>query len=405
MPFSSDVSNLGQDQDQSAVPHEQHADCSPETLAKINTALFQFQKMDQLGQLTSTIAHDFNNLLSIIATGLEVFELGALDARQQRMVDSMKKAIEKGTALTQQLSNVAKPAAITQTTHHINDLIYALEPQLRKTAGAAIHLIVDLQTEMPLAKLDATGFETAILNLIANAIEAMPEGGSIKLKTEAVQLAADAVGTLPEGLYIKVSVEDNGVGISPEVLPHIVKPFYTGKENDSASGLGLSQAHGFIVQAKGDMAIASQVGVGTRVSLFIPAIAPQQEQEVFSLQGHSKVLIVDDEPELLIAATELFRSMGYIVLTACSAEEAMEKLWHAQDINLLFADILMPGGMNGIQLAREVRQFNPQIKVILASAYPLPVLKAQHGNMDEFSFLSKPYRLADIAQCLSLEHA
>lgn len=373
-----------------------------ETLAKANEALLQSQKMDALGKLTGGVAHDFNNLLSVISTGLEVFALSALDSRQVKMVDSMKRAIDRGATLTQQLLSFARQQTLMPKPQNISKLISSFEPLLLKAANASIKFKMDLTVDIYPVKIDSTRFETALLNIIVNSRDAMPNGGAITLITKEVKLAHHEVGSLSEGLYIKVSVEDTGEGIRPEIMQNILEPFFTTKEIGKGTGLGLSQVYGFMMQSGGEVTFDSELGVGTTVSLYFPVIEDSDEIVELSEAEELKVLIVDDEPDLLITATELFRNMGYTVLTAHSAEDAIDRLWHYPGISVLFTDILMPGGMNGIQLAREVRQMNPDIKIILASGYPLPALREEHGNMDEFNFLNKPYRLADIARCLRL---
>ena len=371
-----------------------------EALAKANIALFQSQKMDALGKLTGGIAHDFNNLLSVISSSLEVFGLSPIDARQVKMVESMKRAIARGATLTQQLLSFARQQPLKSEPHDINKLIHSFEPMLVKACNSSIQFITDLNTDISTVKIDAAGFEAALLNLMVNARDALPQGGSIQLKTEKVKLTQHEIGSLIEGLYVKVSVQDNGTGISSEALPHILEPFFTTKEIGKGTGLGLSQVYGYIVQSEGDITIDTQVGKGTTISLYFPIMKSNQEVDEKPYQKELKALIVDDEPDLLIAAAELFKSMGYSVLTASSAEEAMEKLWQTEGISILFTDILMPGGMNGIDLAREAHQFDPHIKIILASGYPFPILQNEHDGIDDFSFINKPYRLADIAKCL-----
>lgn len=369
-------------------------------LAKANAALFQSQKMDAIGKLTGGVAHDFNNLLSVISSSLEVFSLSPIDARQVKMVESMKRAIARGATLTQQLLSFARQQPLKSEPHDINKLIHGFEPMLANACNSSIELITDLSIDISTVKIDASRFEAALLNLMVNARDALPQGGFIKLKTEKVKLAKHEVGYLNEGLYVKVSVQDNGTGIASNVLPHILEPFFTTKEIGKGTGLGLSQVYGFIMQSDGDIIIDTQVGKGTVISLYFPIAKNSKNAEDTVYQEDLKALIVDDEPDLLFASAELFRSMGYSVLTASSAEEAMEKLWQSEAINVLFTDILMPGGMNGIDLAHEVRQYDPHVKIILASGYPFPALTKEHGNLDDFSFINKPYRLADIAQCL-----
>lgn len=371
-----------------------------EALTKANAALFQSQKMDAIGKLTGGIAHDFNNLLSVISSSLEVFGLSPIDARQVKMVENMKRAITRGATLTQQLLSFARQQPLKSELHDINKLIHSFEPMLVKACNSSIQFITDINTNISTVKIDAAGLEAALLNLMVNARDALPQGGSIQLKTQKVKLANHEIGYLAEGLYVKVSIQDNGTGISSEALPHILEPFFTTKEIGKGTGLGLSQVYGFIVQSEGDITVDTQVGKGTVISLYFPIMKNNQGVDEKPYQEELKALIVDDEPDLLIAAAELFKSMGYIVLTATCAEEAMEKLWQTDGISILFTDILMPGGMNGIDLAREARQFDPNIKIILASGYPLPAIKNEHGNIDDFNFLNKPYLLADIAKCL-----
>jgi CheY-like chemotaxis protein len=317
-----------------------------------------------------------------------------------KMVESMKRAVARGATLTQQLLSFSRQQPLKAEPHSINKLINSFEPMLIKAGHPDLNFKFDLNADISPVRIDPTGFEAALLHLVVNAADALPGHGTIRLKTEEVKLAAHEVQSLAEGSYVKVSIEDNGTGISPEILPHILEPFFTTKELGKGTGLGLSQVYGFIKQSEGDIVISSQMGKGTTIALYLPAI--ESETEIAELSHHEdlKVLIVDDEPDILSTATELFRSMGYTVLTCTSAEEAMDKLWHTEGIGVLFTDILMPGGMNGIQLAHEVKQMNPDIKIILASGYPLPALQDEHENMDEFSFLNKPYRLADIAKCL-----
>ncbi|MBA3695697.1 MAG: PAS domain S-box protein [Methylotenera sp.] len=371
-----------------------------EALAKANAALFQSQKMDAIGKLTGGIAHDFNNLLSVLSSGLEVFSLSPMDARQVKMLDSMKRAITRGATLTQQLLSFARQQPLKAEMHNINKLINSFEPMLSKVGNSSIELLIDLSPEVSSVKVDATGFEASLLNLIMNAKDAMPQGGTVKLVTEEVKLAQHEVGSLPEGSYIKVSVKDNGTGISSEALPQVLEPFFTTKEVGKGTGLGLSQVYGFIKQSEGDICIDTKVGKGSTISLYLPVYGNGSTVESLPYKSDLKALLVDDEPDILLVASEVFKSMGYTVITATSAEEAMERLWHTEGVNVLFTDILMPGGMNGMELAHEVRQFNPDIKIILASGYPLPALKNEHANIDEFNFLIKPYRLADIAECL-----
>jgi CheY-like chemotaxis protein len=233
-----------------------------------------------------------------------------------------------------------------------------------------------------------------------NARDAMPEGGKIVISTENVSLRDGEIGRLSPGPYVKVTVKDSGTGMTPEVQGKAFEPFFTTKEIGKGTGLGLSQVYGFITQCQGEIRLDSQLGAGTTVNIYLPAIegAPtvihQKEERM------DKVLVVDDDDEIIDVAAELFRTMGYEVLTATSGSKAIDLLKQDPEIDLLFTDVIMPGEINGIQLAHLAKKIQPSIKVILASGYPLPALKAQQGNVDQFPLLNKPYRLSDIAKKL-----
>lgn len=370
-----------------------------EALAKANAALFQSQKMESIGKLTGGIAHDFNNLLTVVSTGLEVLALSPIDARQLKMVDSMKRAVSRGAKLTQQLLSFARQQPLKKETHNLNKLITSFEPVLIKAGKPSIDFQIDLARNISFVCVDSTGFESALLNLIVNASDAMPNGGALKISTNEVNLKNHEVGSLSKGTYIRVCVSDTGSGISADILPLILEPFYTTKEIGKGTGLGLSQVYGFITQSKGDISIESELGKGTAISLYFPTIENSIVAENNTSQTDKKVLLVDDEPDVLDTATALFESMGYEVLTSKSAGDAFDQLVHNPDISILFTDVLMPGGMNGIQLAQKVQSLNPDIKIILASGYPLPALE-EDNSLEEFNFLQKPYRLADIEKCL-----
>jgi CheY-like chemotaxis protein len=189
----------------------------------------------------------------------------------------------------------------------------------------------------------------------------------------------------------------------PEVVARAFEPFFTTKDVGKGTGLGLSQVYGFIAQSGGDVLIRSEAGQGTVVSIYLP-VAKGASGEADTVAGPplDTVLVVEDEPDLLEASAALFRSLGYEVLTASNSSEAMDALGRRDDIHLLFTDIVMPSGIDGIQLARLTRDLRPDVRIVLASGYPLPALKAEHSNLDEFTFIHKPYRLADLVRTLGM---
>jgi PAS domain S-box-containing protein len=365
-------------------------------LAEANAALFQAQKMESIGQLTGGIAHDFNNLLSVLASGLEVLTLGRGGGADSKTFDSMRRAIDRGATLTQQLLAFARQQPLQPETRSVNRLISGFESVLRRAVNASIEFQVKLEPQVRTTVIDSARFESAILNLVVNARDAMPDGGRLEIKTANVELAEHEVRGLAPGPYVRVTVSDTGTGMSPETAARAFEPFYTTKEVGKGTGLGLSQVYGFIKQSGGDVVIGSAPGEGTAITIFLPA-APGQDGSAHQ-DGSELVLIVEDEPDLMDVASALFISMGYEVVTASSAQEALGLL-ASREVDILFTDVIMPG-KNGIELANYTHAHYPDVKVILASGYPLPALKLEGANLDDFAFVSKPYRLSDLARAL-----
>ena len=371
-----------------------------ENLAKANAALFQAQKMDAIGNLTGGVAHDFNNLLSVISNGLEIFSLSNIEAKHAKIVDSMKRAVQRGATLTQQLLSFARQQPLQSEAHDVNELINTFEIMLRKAVGSNIEIHFEfIQQRLP-ALVDGTRFEASLLNLVVNARDAMPNGGKIHITTRKRILFKNEIQGLSEGDYIEVNVTDGGTGIPKENLDHVLEPFFTTKDIGKGSGLGLSQVFGFVQQSGGSLHIQSEVDIGTSISMFFPALHDETLLSVPVKEANDIVLIVDDEADLLYATSEVFKALGYDVLQASNGDLALEIIRKEGGIKLLFTDVLMPGSVNGIQLARRVRDSNPELQIILASGYPLPALKEEHGNLDEFLFINKPYSLADIARTI-----
>jgi PAS domain S-box-containing protein len=374
-----------------------------ETLARANVALFQLQKMESLGQLTGGVAHDFNNLLAVMSNGLDVLSLRAHDHDDLRMLETMQRAVARGATLTQQLLSFARQQPLKVEQCNVNAVIRAFEAVLRRAADGTIELEVRQAPRPRPVLLDVARFESALLSLVVNARDAMPGGGKIVIAVEDVELGEGTVGTLAAGPYVRVSVADTGSGMPPEVVARAFEPFFTTKDVGKGTGLGLSQVYGFIAQSGGDVLIRSEAGQGTVVSIYLP-VAKGASGEADTVAGPplDTVLVVEDEPDLLEATAALFRSLGYEVLTASNSSEAMDALGRRDDIHLLFTDIVMPSGIDGIQLARLTRDLRPDVRIVLASGYPLPALKAEHSNLDEFTFIHKPYRLADLVRTLGM---
>jgi PAS domain S-box-containing protein len=374
-----------------------------EALERANAALFQSQKMESLGQLTGGVAHDFNNLLAVMSNGLDALSLRVQGHADLRMLETMQRAVARGATLTQQLLSFARQQPLKVEKCNLNAVIRGFEAVLRRAADGMIGLEVRPEPGPRAVLLDVARFESALLNLVVNARDAMPQGGKIVIAVGNIVLGEGAVGTLAPGPYVRVSVADTGSGMSPEVAARAFDPFFTTKEMGKGTGLGLSQVYGFIAQSGGDVLIDSEPGRGTTISIYLP-VAEHTSGDADTLTGPTldTVLVVEDEPDLLDATAALLHSLGYEVLTASNGSEAMGVLNRRDDIGVLFTDVVMPDGIDGIQLARSTRELRPDVRIVIASGYPLPALRAQHGNLSDFAFIHKPYRLADLVRTLGM---
>lgn len=372
-----------------------------EALERANAALFQSQKMEAVGQLTGGIAHDFNNLLTVLSSSMDLLTMRLSNPSDLRILDTMRRAIERGATLTQQLLSFARKQPLQVQDCDLNVVIAGFEAVLKRAGNSGIEINFGFDPDLRMVAIDIARFEAALLNLVVNARDAMPDGGKIVVAVKNVDLKDGDVGTLKAGAFIAVTVTDTGTGMPDAVIVRAFEPFFTTKEIGKGSGLGLSQVYGFIAQSGGDVQIDSKEGRGTTIRLFLPAIERDTAASSSGLAASQEmILMVDDEPDVLDIGAQLCRSIGYQVLTANNAREALEVLKRSSNISILFTDVVMPQGMHGLELARTARAFLPQLKVVLASGYPLPMLNEQHGPIDAFTFITKPYRLAELAQVL-----
>jgi PAS domain S-box-containing protein len=377
-----------------------------EALERTRLALMQSQKMEAVGQLTGGIAHDFNNLLTVIAGSLELILQRPGDTKRvRRLVENAQTAAERGAKLTQQLLTFARRQSLRPEMHNLNRLITSFEAVLRRACGEAVDFEMALAPTIRPTLIDASQFESALLNLTMNARDAMPNGGTLAITTENADLdearAAEA-GVTP-GPYVRIIVADTGEGMSSEAVTRAFEPFFTTKPVGRGSGLGLSQVYGYSVQSGGAVALESAPGKGTKVMMIFPAASsaaaePYEAQAVVASSG--RVLVVEDDPDVLSLAVETLKSLDYEVLTAGDGPSALAVLQRDAGIDILFSDIVMPRGMNGVELAREASRLRPSLRVLLASGYAMSALSAEHGMSADFAFISKPYRGTDLARVL-----
>jgi signal transduction histidine kinase len=374
--------------------------------------LWHTQKLEAVGRLTGGVAHDFNNLLTIITGNLELLQ-GAVSGggslspeRQLRLIGAALKAAEHGAQMTQQLLAFARRGILSSTTVDLNTMIAGMGDFLRRTLGDAITLQFSRAPELWPCNIDPVQFEAALINLAINARDAMADGGTLRIElgNAAVDSTMSAeIGVTP-GHYVRVRVIDTGAGMEPDVAERAFEPFFTTKEIGEGSGLGLSQVYGYVSQSGGEVKLTSTPGVGTAVVLYLPRskTAVEKSNETGdgvtpSPPGRETILIVEDDEQVRDVAVAMIEDLGYKVLLATNGVDALKLLRGNMLIDLLFSDILMPGGISGRHLATQARGIRPQLKVLLTSGYP-----ARDADADGSSFpiILKPYRRDKLAAML-----
>jgi signal transduction histidine kinase len=371
-------------------------------------SLRHIQKMDVVGQLTGGIAHDFNNLLAVISGNLEfILRRPQEVARVGRVAKTALQAAERGERLIEQLLMFSRRQVMRPTTLNLNSVLLEFETLLRHATGPPIGLRLKLDPTLDIVNVDRSQFEAAVLNLVVNARDALPKGGRVTIATANAVVddsAADEDSDVAPGRYAVLMVSDNGIGIAPSALPHVFEPFFTTKEVGKGSGLGLSQVYGFATESAGHVRIDSRIGRGTTVRLYLPTCTEHQAENesqpaaaIPKLSGSGTVLVVDDDESVLETAKETVADLGYRVIAAHNGREALQILKGSDNVDLLFSDIVMPGGINGIQLAEEARRLQPSLKVLLTSGYTAAALREKHSLPKEFPVLGKPYRREQLA--------
>ena len=368
--------------------------------------ILHHQKMDAIGQLSGGIAHDFNNILSVIGGNLEMIASVDLPPAARRAVARAEDAARRAARITQRLLAFARKQPLTRQPLNLNKTLADMEEMLQRAVGGQIRLRMHLSEDPGIVETDIDQFETAILNLAMNSRDAMPDGGTIDIETEEVRFEDDprSPQEAPPGDYLRVSVSDTGVGMTPEVCARAIEPFFTTKEVGSGTGLGLSMVYGLMKQLDGHARLYSEVGRGTRVSLFFPREAgvPIARSAVFdqTLQtGNGEViLVVEDDPDVRLVTVSRLEGLGYRVRITADAASALDALARDTDIALALVDIVMPGGMDGHALADEIDRRHPHVKVVLTSGYSPRMANA--GTQTDRPFLSKPATRAQLAQVI-----
>jgi signal transduction histidine kinase/CHASE3 domain sensor protein len=368
--------------------------------------LRQSQKMDAIGQLTGGVAHDFNNILTVIMTTIEILADAVADRPQLAMIARMiDEAAGRGAALTQQLLAFARKQPLQPRKTDVNALILGAAKLLRPTLGEQMEIACELDEATLPALVDQSQLTTALLNLALNARDAMPNGGKLTIASGNVALdgsQGDMRNEVKPGTYVMMSVTDTGVGIPPAIRDKVFEPFFTTKGAGRGTGLGLSTVYGFVKQSGGHVKIVSDEGRGSTVTIYLPSMDGLAEDVapgppvVPSRGGREAILVVEDDGLVRANVVAQLESLGYSTLAAQNASEALSLLDRGKQIDLLFTDVVMPGAMNGRQLAEEVVKRRPATKVLYTSGYSEDAI-VHHGRLDpDVLLLPKPYRKSDL---------
>jgi PAS domain S-box-containing protein len=380
-------------------------------LIEAEETLRRAQRMEAVGQLTGGIAHDFNNLLAVIMGNVElVAEQVEGDATVEPLLEIALGAAESGANLTRQLLAFSRQQPLDPTTVDANDMIGKLANLARHTLDVTYIVETALSGSRVTVFVDPVQLESALLNLVLNARDAMAKGGSIRIETGRMASGAhhdDAPAELTAGDYVTIAVNDQGTGMEQHVLDHAFEPFFTTKGVGEGSGLGLSMVYGFVKQSGGQMVVHSAESQGTTVVLYLPAVSDTPDVEVPATpavhdSGAGKtVLLVEDDDRISNLTASMLTGLGYSVVEAGSGDAALELLGGGVDIDLMIVDIVLPGGLNGIEFVAEARRGRPDLPALYVSAYPMNALLSKGHRIDDIDFLQKPYRKADLLAILS----
>jgi PAS domain S-box-containing protein len=370
-------------------------------LERTREQLAQLQKMEALGQLTGGIAHDFNNLLMIVSGHTEMLRRKLSEPNHLRAIEAILGAARRGESLTRQLLTFSRRQPLNPMSIDLAQRVQAMKPMLSSSLRGNIMLAVEIPNDLWRVLTDIAEFELALVNIAVNARDAMPDGGTFAISARNVPAGQGRAGQ-PTTDHVAISFADTGVGIPPDVLKKIFDPFFTTKAVDKGTGLGLAQVYGYAHQAGGTVSVASEVGSGTAITIYLPrseaaataAADPGDRKSVGRAEG--TILVVEDNPDVAEVTATLLEQIGYRVLRAGDAHAALAVIKRGDRIDLMFSDIVMPNGMNGIHLAQEVSEHFPAIRVLLTTGYS----DVAAAGETRFPILRKPFELPELEQAI-----
>ena len=381
-----------------------HVTAEKEAAAALERAQRQaahLQKMEAIGQLTGGIAHDFNNLLMIVSGHAQSLKQRLAGAKDVRALQAIQMAATRGENLTRQLLSFSRTLPLNPAVISPIDAIQAVRDVLAGSLHVNIELVVDVPAAIWPVRVDKSELELALVNLAVNARDAMPDGGRLSIQAENVRLTAGDAAEGMTGDAVALRVADAGSGIEPELLPRVVEPFFTTKSPDKGTGLGLSQVYGFAHRSSGTMVIDSEIGRGTRVTIYLPRshaplAAPSPEDTVpYQAAAGETVLVVEDNPDVRNVAVSLLEELGYQTIAVETASDALDVLAAGKPVSLVFSDVVLPGQIDGLTLARLVKERHPGAPIVLTTGYS-KVFEAD----PEFPVLRKPYQISALGRVL-----
>jgi signal transduction histidine kinase/CheY-like chemotaxis protein len=371
----------------------------------LHRKLRQSQKMEAIGHLTGGVAHDFNNLLTVVIGNAETLADQLADKPNLKaLADMSGKAAARGADLTKQLLAFARRQPLNPKAVDIAQLLSGMEGLLRRSLGGQVDFRSVVAAQLWPALIDPHELENAILNLCINARDAMADGGRITLEADNLAITADDSGQhgdLAPGDYVMVAVTDTGIGMDRATLDRAFEPFFTTKEMGRGSGLGLSMVYGFVKQSKGHVQLYSEPGRGTVVRLYLPrassageTTAPAETSGALP-RGSECILLVEDDESVRTFVTDLLQELGYDVIATAGAQEALAVAAVRDEIDLVFTDVVMPGDMNGMQLAAAIRARKPSMPILFTSGYSEKAVRLEGDQI--VHFIAKPYRRYELA--------
>jgi CheY-like chemotaxis protein/two-component sensor histidine kinase len=367
----------------------------------------RLQKLEAIGQLTGGIAHDFNNLLTIISGNLELLEGAVSNTEDRELLSRAVRAADSGARLTRRLLTFARRRQLVPEVINLNEQVQSMSELLRRTLGDTIDLRTSFARDLWLVRADTGEIESAVINLAINARDAIPNGGKLSIQTSNVILERDEVGfegPLMAGDYVRISVSDNGIGMSKAVLGRVFEPFFTTKPPGRGTGLGLSTIYGFIKQSDGNITIYSEPDVGTTVNLYFPRCLDQVGAAASAANASKeergrgeRILVVEDNGDVRELTVQRLQRLGYDVVDFITGAAARDALKSGLEVDLVFSDIMMPGGLTGIDLGKWISEHYPALPVILTTGFADEATDIAAAAA-AWPILRKPYTQSDLAE-------